>query len=709
MRVRYLLAVIVMGAIAAAGARAGGQDSAFTGNAQGPTTRSSKPTTAPTTSNTAFTDDGFADETAGGNSKAGSGSSTAESPELLLFKDMPVVVAAGMRVQTQKEAAASVSVVDANDIELFNYRSLADVLRGQRSFYLYTDGLNWFAGVRGFQRPGEWNARILVLEDGRPTNDIIYGQSHLDMDFVLPMEAIKQIEVVRGPGSALYGTNAVFGVINQVTKDGADINGVQAKIEGGTGDTAHGNFLFGQKFDNGWDVVADFSGYRSQGDNDIIYDGVTDAAHNYGHIGDSDYEGVYSGFFKAKKGDFTFEIDNASRLKDNSDATYLTSWFNPGHMYERRTNATFKIDHDFSDTDSVHVMVYYGHYHYFQTLPFAPAPPTPANLYVTEGQDDWVGEQIHYDWQMTKAFHLLVGAEGTQSLYILQEDHDALNGPLLHVPSSYNSEALFTEAELKATSWLTLTGGVRLDQVQRIGLNVSPRVAAVITPNKQDTFKALYGRAFRDPNLYEFEYASPGANTPNPKLNPEVVDTYELIWERQFKSGWSTTLNTYLWKMSDAMENVVLPDGSVQTRNGPALWAHGVVAEADRRWDNGASFRVYASYSRADSEGDGLTHSPNWIVGASTAISICKNTFLAIEPQIVAPMKSDLGDYTSPSFVTNIVLTSRDFYPGWTIQAGAYNLFSNYARLPRDGPFNQYQPTLNYPQTMYLFSLSHRF
>jgi iron complex outermembrane receptor protein len=569
--------------------------------------------------------------------------------------------------------------------------------------------LNWFAGVRGFQRPGEWNARILVLEDGRPTNDIIYGQSNLDMDFVLPMEAVKQVEVVRGPGSALYGTNAVFGVINQVTKDGSDINGVQAKVEGGTGDTAHGNFLFGQKFENGWDVVADFSGYSSQGNNDIIYDGVTDAAHNYGHIGDSDYEGVYSGFLKARKGDFTFEIDNAGRVKDNSAAIYLTSWFNTGDMYERRTNATFKFDHDFSDTESLHAMVYYGHYHYFQTLPYAPAPPTPANLYVTEGQDDWVGEQIHYDWQMTKAFHLLVGAEGTQSLYILQEDHDSLQGSVLHVPSSYNSAAIFTEGELKATSWLTVTAGVRLDQVQRIGSSVSPRLAAVITPTNQDTFKALYGRAFRDPNLYELEYNDPGSNTPNPNLRPEVVDTFEGIWDREFKNGWSTTLDAYLWRMSDAMEDNVLANGSVETQNVGTLWANGVETEVDRRWTNGASFRAYASYNQAESNGNSLTHSPNWIVGISTAIEIYKNTFLSIEPQIVAPMKSSLGTYTSPSFVTNIVLTSRDIFRGWTFQAGAYNVFSNYARLPGEGPGNQYQPTLNYPETTYLFSLSRRF
>ena len=60
----------------------------------------------------------------------------------------------------------------------------------------------------------------MVLVDGRPTREVIYSQTHLDRDFVVPMEAVKRVEVVRGPGSALYGSNAVFGVVDVVTKDG---------------------------------------------------------------------------------------------------------------------------------------------------------------------------------------------------------------------------------------------------------------------------------------------------------------------------------------------------------------------------------------------------------------------------------------------------------------------------------------------------------
>lgn len=633
-----------------------------------------------------------------------------DSPELMLFKDLPVVVAAGKRAQTQRQAAASVSIVSADDIELFGYRNLADVLRAQRSFYLHSDGLNTFAGVRGFLRPGEWNARLLVLVDGRPTNEVVYGQTHIDQDFVVPIEAMKRVEIIRGPGSSLYGSNAVFGVINVVTKDGADVNGVVGRVEGGSQGTARVNALMGTKFGNGWDVLADFSGFTTNGDNHIHYDGVHDAAHNFGNIDDADYQGAYSGFIKARKGDFTIEYDAENRLKDNRSATYLASFFDPGSMHEARQNLTMKLDHDFGDGQSLHGMVYYGKYHYQQDWLLAADGPTPASQYFTQASDDWIGEEVHYDWQATRQLHLLVGAEGTQSLYTRQDDHDSVAGRVFDTAASFNSFGVFGEADYKLSEQLTLVGGIRVDQTQRIGTTLSPRFGAIYTPTKEDAFKLLYGRAFRNPNLYELLYSDPGSSTPNPQLSPEIVDTYELVWERQFHNGWRTTLDGYMWEMADAMENVDLSDGSTQTQNVGTIWAHGIEAEVAKQWVDGTRIRAYGTYGQVERGGHLLEQSPKWILGTSIAVPVFKReTFLAIEPQIVGSMKSDTGQFVHPTYLTNVVFTSRDLIKGWTLQAGAYNIFANNARMPRDGAETHFQGTLNYPSTQYLISLSTKF
>jgi outer membrane receptor for ferrienterochelin and colicins len=629
-----------------------------------------------------------------------------DAPELELYKDLPVVVAAGKREQTQRDAAASVSVVTQEDIQLFGYRSLADVLRSQRSFYLNTDGLNWFAGVRGFLRPGEWNARLLVLVDGRPTREIIFDQTHIDEDFVVPMEAVQRVEVIRGPGSALYGSDAVFGVINVVTKDGADVNGAQVKLEGGTDYTARGNVLLGFQAKGGWDVLADLSGYTSEGDNHIQYDGVNDAQHNFGNIINSDYEGVYSGFLKIKKGEFSVTLDSEHRDKDNRDATYLTSFFDPGSMQEARTNLTFKFDHEISSDQQLHAMVYYGDYHYQQSLPNG----NPGDTYNTTAYDSWVGEEVDYDWQATTQVHLLAGVNATQALGTHQEDFDTITGIVLNIRQSYNDAGAFFEVEDKFTNWLSVTAGGRVDQIQRLGASVSPRLAAILTPTPADTFKALYGRAFRPPNLYEMFYSSPGANTPNPDLQREVCDTFELVWERQFKDGWRTTLDGYLWDLHHAIDDIAQPDGSLQYQNVGTDVADGLEAEVDKKWQSGATLRVYGSMDHAERDGDGLTHSPQWIVGLSAAIPIINDrTFIAVEPQIVSGMKSDLGQSTQATYITNIVLTSRDVVKGLDLQLGLYNLLGNVARLPRDNQFDQFEPTLRYPYPQLSASATFKF
>jgi iron complex outermembrane receptor protein len=295
-------------------------------------------------------------------------------------------------------------------------------------------------------------------------------------------------------------------------------------------------------------------------------------------------------------------------------------------------------------------------------------------------------------------------------LYTVQDDHDQIQGQVLNIPASFNSWGVFAEGTQKISDQLSLTAGLREDYVQRVGDSLSPRAAIVIDPTKEDTIKVLYGRAFRVPNLYELLYSAPGYNDPNPNLKPEVLDTYEVVWERQFQSGWRTTLDGYVWRMHNAMEDVTLADGAVQTQNGPSVWAHGIEAEIDKRWTTGANLRAYGSYTRAEHDEVEQTESPQWIFGVAAAIPVFNNrTFLSIDSQIVGPQKSDLQQYTDATYITNVIFTSRDFWKGWNFQVGVYDLFANHARFPRGGPFNQIQPTLNWPDTSFLVSLTCKF
>ena len=632
------------------------------------------------------------------------------SNELLLYEEIPVVVGAAKHEQRPRDAPASVTVITAEEIELYGYRSLADILRAQRGFYLSSDGLNSFLGVRGFLRPGEWNARILVLIDGRPTREVIFNQTHLDQDMIVPVEMMKRVEIIRGPGSALYGSNAVFAVINIITRDGADVkNWAELKAQGGNKETGRGLAVVGKKFDNGLDVLVGGARFTSEGDEDIRYPGVHDVARNDGHMRNHDGEDAGAGFLKIGYKEFLFEADYNKREKDNRAATYLALWDDPGTMTERRDDFSVRWDHPVSDGQSLHVLAFYSEYEYKQ---FWGQEDEKAGRYTywSTADSGWFGQDVHYDWQTSKHNRLIFGSEAMEAVRTIQKDYDNLDGTLLDIDDSTNWWALYAQDEYTPVEWLTLIGGLRMDAIERFDPLLNPRAAAIITATKADTIKLLYGRAFRAPNLYEMFYSSPGANAPNPDLKPEINDTYEAIWAHDCKNGWHTETGYYLWWMADSLGDGV-KDGALQTRNIGTTWAQGVEGELQKKWTNGARIRMSGCFGRAQNEeGDRLTQSPDVVLALAGAVPVLnKRTFLAAESQMVGPMLSDTGESSNTTFITNIVLTSKNVWKGIDVQIGVYNLFGEAARIPHTSHWDQSQPWLRQPGTLAMLSFIYRF
>ena len=112
--------------------------------------------------------------------------------------------------QKISEAPSSVTVVTAEEIRKYGYRTVLDILNSVPGFYKTYDRNYGYIGVRGFGRPGDYNSRILLLVDGHRANDNLGGSLGVVTDFHIDVDLIERIEIVRGPGSALYGSNAHF-------------------------------------------------------------------------------------------------------------------------------------------------------------------------------------------------------------------------------------------------------------------------------------------------------------------------------------------------------------------------------------------------------------------------------------------------------------------------------------------------------------------
>ena len=237
-------------------------------------------------------------------------SSLAASPagsELTLFEDIPSVVSASKYEQKVTEAPSSVSIVTAAEIKRYGYRTLADLLRSLRGFYLSYERTNETVGVRGFDRPGDANSRILLLVDGQRVNDNIFQAARVGTDFILDVDLIDRVEVIRGPSSSLYGTDAFFAVINVITKRGRDLKGAEIAADAGSHETWRGRLTYGNRFPGGLEMLLSGTHYQSHGNHRLFYPEFDTPETNNGIAEDMDKGKFDSLFAKFSLLDFTLE------------------------------------------------------------------------------------------------------------------------------------------------------------------------------------------------------------------------------------------------------------------------------------------------------------------------------------------------------------------------------------------------------------------
>ncbi len=192
--------------------------------------------------------------------------------ETVLFQDLSRVVGASRYEQDTREAPASITIVTAEDIRRYGYRTLADVLANVRGFVVNYDRNYSYVGVRGFAVPGDYNSRILPLVNGHRLNDDVYDSGLIGTEEVVDLSLVDRVEIIRGPSSSLYGTSALFGIVNIVTRQARWVNGVKLSGEAASYGSGKGAATFGRKFGSGtelllfprsWDVARRPSRHRA--------------------------------------------------------------------------------------------------------------------------------------------------------------------------------------------------------------------------------------------------------------------------------------------------------------------------------------------------------------------------------------------------------------------------------------------------------------
>lgn len=504
--------------------------------------------------------------------------------------DEDVVVGAAKREQTLGNVASAVTVITADRIRRFGYRTVAEAISGVAGIFTQDNRLTTQVGVRGVQIEGGFNSRILVLVDGATINEAWGAFAGVGIDGLVSIDDIARIEVIRGPVGAVYGTNAFFAILNIVTRGVAEgqrawgrvgVNSVFGAVTtagfaaGSVNKQLRGSFMFNER-------IGDTTSVPDIGDNLDADGGRTIIASLVGT-----YEGSFAQLraYRSRR-DSPFGPYDADPTLDPAYSLYnYQALLEGGHSRELSKRLTGSV------------RVYGGAYRYFDEINYA-----ANDQFVDYGDAFTVGAEVRGRYEIVDEGKL--GATlGAEANYNATESRsftigDEANGA--KVPLDFNVIGTYAELDGQPLSWLGFTAGVRYDRNSVIDQRVSPRGALFLAKDEKIGLKLLYAEGFRNPSAFEGFFEDNVDFSANPNIKSESIRSFEAVFWARPVAGLSTRLSGFYWTTEDIIEQREDPQAPalLQFQNVGKYVTRGVEAEATYR--NSAGWYGFGGFTYAD-------------------------------------------------------------------------------------------------------------
>lgn len=517
------------------------------------------------------------------------------------LSEITVAIASGTP-QPVFRSAGSISVITEDQISAMGATELSEVLETVPGIHvgLQAQSQDPVYTVRGIAN--ESNSQMLILMNGTR----ITTPFHASMDFGpnLPLAAVKRIEVIRGPGSAVYGADAFAGVINIVTKKAQDIEGTELGVRAGNWNSQSGWGLYGKHWRD-WDISANIQYQGTDGDSGRIipadlqtqFDKIfgSNASHAPGAM-NTQFKSINSHLnLQHKHWDIGFWANNILRSGTRAGAA---GNLDPDGQAD---GSQYLGDFRFSTEDWFDDWELQAHFSYLNsglsgdihTFPDHTTLPIDNNgdialapiklIKFTDGTIDVIDytQQIPA-FEFTSIYsgfdaHRIRLGTGYRYEEIFVNQHltnygkgvidgnspNIIDGTLTDVtgtPFSFlkNSSRSIWSAMLQdewqiASHW-SLTSGLRFDHYSDFGSTLNPRIALIWDIDPHLTGKLMYGRAFRAPNFYELSLQNNPDLSRNQSLKPETINTAELAFDFRTSSSFRTSLNFYYYQIEDLIK-----------------------------------------------------------------------------------------------------------------------------------------------------------
>jgi outer membrane receptor for ferrienterochelin and colicins len=591
------------------------------------------------------------------------------------------VTSASLHEESLKDAPASVTIVTGEEIRKSGYRTLGEALAYVRGFFTTWDGSYTYLGARGFSLPGDYNTRTLVLINGHKMTENIFDMNlWFGQDFPLDMSMVERIEIVRGPSSALYGSNGIFATINVITRRPEDSERLMVGIE--TGSLGEKKIQVSGAFElpHGAHLLLSASAFNNSGEGVLYFPEFDSPQTNNGRAVNMEGEKGFHLF-----GDFSWKNWEVLFVQGDRVQIQPISWgatiFN-----DRGTRAEESLGFvDVSYTrhltgDKVlRWRTYYDAYRYRGIYRRDLEGEVEDNRERDYG--DWLGSEVTYRFPFLGPGSLTVGAEGKVDLRTMQNVYDIQPVKLerLNVNQRDKYAGLFAQQEWAFGSRWKLDAGGRFDASGYRQNFVSPRTAVIYQPSQKTTYKFLFGRAFRNPSAYEMFFDDGGLSAvANPSLKPETANTYEVVYERGWNRDWKTNLSVYRYDLSDVISGTYTPEGLWQYVNTSEVRASGIEAEVSGRLFSTVDLLASLAIQRATAlDRAVLTNSPGTLGKLRISLPVIKRRFALSGGLIYMSERRTNAQAQVPAvFLPDLTFSSSKLIHNFSFSCGIRNLFN---------------------------------
>lgn len=638
----------------------------------------------------------------------------------LVYGNKSTVSIATGNVQPLRRAPAVASVITAEDIAAMGATDLDEVLETIPGMHVARSAVAYapLYAIRGIFSGN--NPQVLMLQNGIPVTTMFQGNKG-GVWGGLPLENVARIEVIRGPGSALYGADAYAGVINIITNTAADTPGTHVGVRAGSESTWDTWVQHGGKL-GPFDLATYLRVGNTQGISEVISaDAQTRNDQRFGTSASRAPGSVHTGR-EAIDGSFDLAVDRwrlrgGYKLRDNVEGGVgVNSALDPvgRARSERITSDISWLDPQFSESWGVGLTAGYLQYNDTVLKAFQLLPPG-AKLATGTFIDGMIGMPEKWERQLRlSAFANYTGFQNHQVRFGI--GHDDLNlyktrtqknyvfvgvvptaaGPV----ADYSLIQPFMEPQRRKLSYFyvqdewqlardwALTAGLRRDVYSDFGGTTNPRLALVWDATLDLTAKLLAGRAFRAPSFAEEYSINNPVQRGNPNLEPETITTLEAALSWQARKDTHLNFNLFHYAMKDIIR--LVPTTSTFSNTGNQ---NGRGVELEVVWDAGRSLRLTGNYSfqrsidEATNQDAGyaprnhLYARADWRFASGWMMSGQLNS-VAERKRVAGDTRPDIPNYTT----VDMTVRSNGGRRQWALAASIRNLFAADVREPSLAP-----------------------